>query len=37
MTTPLKRYVGEHLSSLLADFNDRDVEGTREVFDQIKS
>ena len=29
--------VGEHLSSLLADFNDRDVEGTREVFDQIKA
>ena len=29
--------LGEHLSSLLADFNDRDVEGTREVFDQIKA
>ena len=29
--------VAEHLASLLAEFNDRDVEGTREVFDQIKS
>ena len=29
--------IGEHLASLLADFNNRDVEGTREVFDQIKS
>ncbi len=28
--------VGEYLGSLLADFNDRDVERTREVFDQIK-
>ena len=29
--------VGAYLGSLLADFNDRDVEGTREVFDQIKT
>ena len=29
--------VSEHLASLLADFNDRDVEGTREVLDQMKS
>ena len=29
--------VGEHLASLLVDFNNRDIEGTREVFDQIKS
>ena len=28
---------GEHLSSLLADFNNRDVEGTQELFDQIKA
>ena len=29
--------VADHLASLLADFNDRDVEGTQAVFDQIKS
>ena len=29
--------VAEHLASLLADFNDRDIEGTREVFDKLKS
>ena len=29
--------VGEHLASLLADFNDRDIDGTREVFNQIKT
>ncbi len=29
--------VAGHLASLLADFNDRDVEGIRDVFDQIKS
>ena len=29
--------VAGHLASLLADFNDRDVEGIREVFDEIKS
>ena len=29
--------VADHLASLLADFNDRDVEGIREVFDQITS
>lgn len=29
--------VGGHLASLLADFNDRDVEGIRDVFDQVKA
>ena len=29
--------VAGHLASLLADFNDRDVEGIQDVFDQIKS
>ena len=29
--------VGEHLASLLAEFNDRDIEGTQEVFGQVKT
>ena len=29
--------VSEHLASLLADFNNRDIEGTQKVLDQIKS
>ena len=29
--------VSEHLASLLTDFNNRDIEGTQKVFDQIKS
>ena len=29
--------VAEHLASLLADFNHRDVEGTREVLDKVQS
>ena len=29
--------VGEHLASLLAEFNDRDIEGTQEVFDEVKT
>ena len=29
--------VGTHLASLLTDFNDRDIEGTQEVFDKVKS
>ena len=33
----LETEVGGHLASLLADFNDRDVEGTRDVFNQIKA
>ena len=29
--------VGDHLASLLADFNDRDIDGTQEVCNQIKT
>ena len=29
--------VGDHLASLLADFNDRDIDGTQEVFEQVRS
>ena len=36
-TATFETNVADHLASLLVDFNDRDVEGIREVFDQIKS
>ena len=36
-TATFETNVADHLASLLTDFNDRDVEGIREVFDRIKS